>query len=415
MKTLGIILELLFWVIVAMVAIGVAATLAGFVLAPAVGYLAAVLIIGMFPLASRIAQMIRRRRGAMTMAYLEQAVRLNLPISKMLRAAQMSERGMLNRRLAQLRDLIDAGYPVGMAIESAVPEVPDRATSIVESAERVGQLPQALSRVVTEYTHQTRAEANADAVFYRAYPMVMLVVLSSAISMFSIFVMPKYEQIFKDFGTKLPPMTEFVLDIARTVGPALLAIVLIFVLITSGASLWQTFHPVRLGRTALRQTRDYFAWYTPLLHGIERDRGLADVFELLHDALTAGVPADRALAEASRLGINAALGSRIEAWTARVAQGDTLADGARHAGLPAIVVGMLGSARNAETIIDVCGFLARYYRTRFSRTAAILQGIHVPLLVLIFGFLVLCVALSMFMPMVSLIQNMSAGGRKWVL
>src|SRR4051812_47055353 len=125
-RTLALILELCFWIVVAGVAIAAAATIAGFALAPPLGYIAALFIIGMFPMLSRIAQMIRRRRAAMTVAYLEQAVRLNLPISSMLRAAQQSERGTLNLRLVQLRDLIDSGYPVGLALESAVPEVPER-------------------------------------------------------------------------------------------------------------------------------------------------------------------------------------------------------------------------------------------------------------------------------------------------
>src|SRR5690348_8233388 len=146
MKSLSYILELGFWIIVAFVAIAVAASIAGFVLAPAVGYIAAIFIIGAFPLISRIARMIRRRRAAMTLAYLEQAVRLNLPISRMLRAAQQSEKGTLHVRLAALRDLIDSGYPIGVALESAVPEVPDRETALIESAERVGRLPQSLAR-----------------------------------------------------------------------------------------------------------------------------------------------------------------------------------------------------------------------------------------------------------------------------
>src|SRR5262249_41141652 len=107
---------------------------------------------------------------------------------------------------------------------------------------------------------------------------------------------------------------------------------------------------------------------------------------------------------------------RIQFWALRVSEGDTLADAARAAKLPAFAVGMIASANNHETIVDVFGFLARYYRTRFSRTAAILQGVHIPALVLIFGFLVACVAISMLIPMVSLINHMSSSGSaRWVL
>ena len=68
-----------------------------------------------------------------------------------------------------------------------------------------------------------------------------------------------------------------------------------------------------------------------------------------------------------------------------------------------------------EELGNVFRFLGRYYRSRFSRISALVQGATVPVIVLVFGVLVGIVTLSLFAPMVSLITNMSAGGMSWQL
>src|SRR5688500_3762939 len=45
----------------------------------------------------------RKRRGAQVLSYVEQAVRLNLPLPRMLWAAESSEHGPLRRRLRDVR------------------------------------------------------------------------------------------------------------------------------------------------------------------------------------------------------------------------------------------------------------------------------------------------------------------------
>src|SRR5216110_4007134 len=47
------------------------------------------------------------------------------------------------------------------------------------------------------------------------YPAVVITIAVGIVSMIMIFVIPKFEQIFKDFGTKLPPITVVLLNISR--------------------------------------------------------------------------------------------------------------------------------------------------------------------------------------------------------
>src|SRR5205807_8926400 len=116
------------------------------------------------------------------------------------------------------------------------------------------------------------------------------------------------------------------------------------VLFASGVSLWQTVRPVYFGRSVRGRGRDYLAWATPILHGIERDRGLADALELIAQAVFAGTPIVRVLTEATTLAINSALRRKFLTWAKAVSEGATIVDGARAAGMGDLVVGMLATA-----------------------------------------------------------------------
>ena len=143
------------------------------------------------------------------------------------------------------------------------------ATSLIEVGERIGRLPQALERLVHEQTADARRDVAA-VWFYRAYPIVMSLVLATVLSLILVFVIPKFEQIFRDFGTKLPYITQVVLDISRDLGPLLLVITFIAILWSAGQALWEMAHPMRGAPSFLVTVRDRILWILPVTHGIEK-------------------------------------------------------------------------------------------------------------------------------------------------
>src|SRR5205085_275479 len=149
----------------------------------------------------------------------------------------------------------------------------------------------------------------------------------------------------------------------------------------------------RSRRPFFRRIRDYLAWMTPFLHGMERDKGLADAFEMIADGLSAATPLNRAVAEASTLRVNEVLAHKLRRWWQQgLETGLSPADAAANAGLPRFVSAMLAQMGTTASGEDVFRFLARYYRSRFSRTATALRAASVPIMVLGFGVLVALVA-----------------------
>ena len=445
LRLIRYILEFAFWAFTAAVALFVVGMLVGVGLGPAFAYFGPLGLVLMLPLAAKIVHVVRRRRGRVVMSYLEQAVRLNLPLPRMLWAAQRSERGKTGYRLARLRQLLEDGYPVSEALEVAVPEVTPREVSLAAAGEQLGRLAPALARATSHYRRPDAATDPTTGMFYRVYPAVLVLFVGGVLGMLAIFVMPKYQQIFRDFGLTLPPITVTTMQWSAALALPVAGLMAIVLLVLCGKFLWDTFRPFNLDLGA--GVLDHVVWVTPVAHGIARDRGLADVCGLLADATEAGTPAELALAEAARLRVNRVLGGRVLDWSERVEDGTPLAEAAREAGLPSLLVGMLATATRAggtrasdsekshgiddpgrpsgvalrpaaaaaaaPEVANVFRFLSRYYDARFSRSLYVFQGMLIPTIVLAMGAVVLGVVLAMLLPLIMMAEHLM--DQTWVM
>src|SRR3954462_2218545 len=123
MRSLTHILLGLSWMIAFGALVALAAVSVGILTTPVLGYLAALAVLVLLPLITQIVTLIRRRRAAAVLSYVEQAVRLNLPLPRMLNAAQRSEHGRLASRLGEFRKRLEDAYPLGAALQTTIPEI----------------------------------------------------------------------------------------------------------------------------------------------------------------------------------------------------------------------------------------------------------------------------------------------------
>src|SRR2546421_11856207 len=58
----------------------------------------------------------------------------------------------------------------------------------------------------------------------RAYPLFLVLAFLTAAGFILVFVFPKFQQIFKDFGIKMPAVTAALLEVSNDIGPILIII-----------------------------------------------------------------------------------------------------------------------------------------------------------------------------------------------
>jgi len=346
------------------------------------------------------------RRNALTIAtYVEQAVRLNVPIPQILKAAERSEGSSVRLQLRDVRELIEQGVPLHRAMAESLTAMSNRSVGLLGAAERINRLPQTLRRIV-EQGRRRMPKDTATGAFYLAYPITMILFLTVVVTLICVFVLPKYEQIFKDFHIQLPAVTIWLLDFVRDVGPIFGVLAIVVALAYLGRAWWEAVRPLGPSLQMSRGISDWIESIIPPTRGILRDRDWADALGVIAEGLDGGLPLPDAINEATKLHTGRYVHETLERWSSRLAQGQDLPNSAKLSGAPRGLAGMLATAHGADTA-DVFRFFERFYRARFSRTKIVLQALFVPVMVFIFAIPVLWVALSIFVPLIELISVVS--------
>jgi type IV pilus assembly protein PilC len=379
---------------------------------PALSIFAGIAWLIVIPALEAMARDVRRRRATVILSYLAQAAGLNLPLPRMLDAAQQSEPKKTSQRLQRLRDLLEDGASLAAALPIAAPEVTPRAVGLIAAAERLGRLPQVLDRVVREQQNPPGGDPSRDA-FTRWYPVLMTSAMAVLVMMILIFVMPKFEQIFRDFGLRLPPATRTLIGLGHGAYeyefvPVLMVL---FVLGVLGNAFRGAFGGPESSSAGRSEMLDEILWRVPLVHGLQRDQGLADAFQTIADALRTGRPLTRAVEEAEQLRVNAVLRRRLKRWRTGMEAGMRADEAASGAPLPALVGGMIASGKGGDPA-EAAEFLAAYYGGRFSRAREFARAAIVPVLVLLFGALVLFLVAGMYQPILNLMDHLSEDALK---
>lgn len=322
------------------------------------------------------------QRTMVILSYLEQAVRLNLPLNKLLIAAEASEPGWIASRIRRMRRQLDHGQPLSDSLSRALPNTSRRTLGLMRAAEQTGRLGPELTLLLRhEQNRQSLGLARNS--FLRRYPVAMTVVIVFIVSFITIFVMPKYQQIFHDFGVSLPPLTVLLIRFTDDPIQVMVIIAAAIMLLLSAQQLRQRLH-----------------WSGPL-GWFTTHRDLADICHVLAQQLRAGVPLPNAIHATADLSVSRPLKRKLTLWVTGIESGQPAFDAAKTAGLPGLISGLTLSDETFE-------FLSRYYAGKFSRTMTLIRAAAIPVVTLCFGLVVALVALALFLPMVKLIETVGA-------
>ncbi|MEM9916037.1 MAG: type II secretion system F family protein [Planctomycetota bacterium] len=406
-RALGLLLSWFAWSLAGGAVLVIVTGVFGYLFTPIVGVVTPIAVLFCMLMAGRLIKKARQRRALTVVGYLEQATRLNLPIPSMLVAAQRSETGAAARRLADLRLAIQAGMPVGEAIQHYAPEVAWRDQREIAVSERMGQLRDGLSRVHRRTLRRLRSEVGEqDMVMGWSYGVVVVAVVTLAIGGLTVLVMPKYVEIFDDFDTVIPWATRVTFAVGQHIGWGLVTLAVLSVLFVAGYAPWSVLHRDEGVWSRLPGVEALLRW-VPGVGRMMDDRSWSAAYGGTAGAVAAGY----AMPEALRLASDAALTRRARRRLLRMA--DAMEDGAdltaaaRVARLPDLACGLLGAAEHGDNAEEILRFLSRFHGGRFSRAWSVMRASVLPTIVIVLSLVVGWVAFSMFVPLVDLIFSVA--------
>jgi type IV pilus assembly protein PilC len=327
-----------------------------------------------------------RRHAWLALSYLEQAVRMNLPLARVLLAAEISEGGLAARSLKRLRLKLESGLSISDSVRQGIPLIPNRTVALLQASENVGRVGDELVRAIGEQSSTLDTDP-ADDSFVRSYPIILLMIIFGVTSLIMIFVIPKFRQIFADFRIELPPVTQAVINFMNAFD-------------VTGWLL------VALAGAVLMASTTRIKWFRRRhpLAGLHLSRNLADICHVIASALEAGAPLNTAIRSGAALSVGRRLRKKLHRWAEGIESGLPSAQAAESAGMPRLITAMTSTA-DVTAAAEAFQFLAGYYALKFSRLMTMIRAMAVPAMTFFFGGIVAIVVLALFLPLIALIDS----------
>ena len=308
----------------------------------------------------------------------------------------------LRRVIDGIADDVQRGTPLDQAVANHEGRLPVFYSRVVRAGVESGQLPATLLNL----SQHLRLQSDTRRIIVEAlaYPLTAFAFAIAIVSLVMIYVVPKFEEIFLDFDTRLPAMTTLLIGIARAF-PTLLVIgggILLACVVT-----WFVLGVSPGGR----RTRERIAMSVPLIGAVTRSSLIARFSRSLALTVSSGVPLPESLRLAAGATGSTTLDDDAETLALHVEQGQPVTAASDRLGLIPRMFGFvteIAIARNS--LPEAMAQLARAYDLRAAHSQAMLRGWLIPLAVVFIGVTIGFCVVSLFLPLIQLINSFSGCG-----
>jgi type IV pilus assembly protein PilC len=340
-------------------------------------------------------------RGDDFLAFNQQLTHLTssgLPVEHGLRLiAQDMRSGRLGETVRQVAQELERGTPLGEAFEKHHTKFPPLYGKLVAAGVRTNNLPGMLMSLGRHVELIMRLRA----MLWRAaaYPIMVMGGLILIVIFLGVFVLPKFEAIFQDFGTKLPAITMLLLSIPRMM-PAMIAIAA--VLFIGVPLLWIVFRMVGWDRAIV----DYVVLPLPLIGSVVKRNMIARWCDAARLGVQSGLDLPAAIDLAGDAVGSPMLKRDGYELSAAVQAGET-PDRVSTRMLPATVAAAMTLTSDQHDLGSTLGTLSEMYQQQAETRLSMLPGLLTPLMIIIIAGVIGFVILGLFAPFITLIQNIA--------
>jgi type II secretory pathway component PulF len=288
------------------------------------------------------------------------------------------------RRLDQGYSLHEALYTVG--------GVASRETLL---AVAVGQQTGRLSHCLHNVPRWQAQNALLELVPRVLYPLMLLPILGAVFFFHMVFIVPRFQRIFDDFGMSLPWLTEEVVALGLAVADNMMWIAagVLAIIITA----------------ALLYSSGSVCWYVPVFGRLYRMRVQSRILSMLAILLDAGKTLPEALNILAASGyVPIVVRRRLDAVRLAIEQGQPLPAKLLDQGLlPRSMAPLLQAAERSRSLIWVLGEMGVALSNRMLRISQRIMLTLFPLVIFAAGAVVGVFAIAMFLPLIELMTRLT--------
>lgn len=244
------------------------------------------------------------------------------------------------------------------------------------------------------------------------YPIVVVTIAGLILSGIMIYIIPKFEEIFKDFGVALPFLTRWLISSSRWFAGTNPGQQIPGILISLPAPivlwiLWKVIRAAGPGRAAT----DTIILYSPIFGKLVRKTVIARFTRTLGTLISAGVPILEAIKITKETSGNYVFEKALQKVYDSIREGEGFAGPLRESKTcDAIVVNMIDVGEETGELDAMLLKIADNYDEEVDVAVASLVSLLEPLMVVVLGGIVGVIVVAMFLPLVAMINSLQGGG-----
>jgi type IV pilus assembly protein PilC len=329
-----------------------------------------------------------------------------LPIVRSLDILYNQQRvGLLKETLGEVKSDVESGSSLSDALTKHPRAFDKLYVNMVRAGEAGGVLDQILARLADYLEKALRLRHKIIGAL--VYPIAVITIAFTILALIMIFIIPRFEQMFKDMELgEMPMMTQVMLFAARTARDFWwLVIIFLFLL-------WAALYFV--GRTAKgRYTIDMIKLKLPIFGMIISKSSISRFCRTLGTLIQSGVPILNALSIIKGATGNAVIASAVDSVHNSIREGDTIAEPLRHCGVfDDLVVNMIQVGEETGELDKMLIKVADTYENEVDTLVGGLMSLLEPLMIVSMGVMVGFIVIALFLPLLSMIEKMSSGGAR---
>ncbi len=296
--------------------------------------------------------------------------------------------------LARVRQDISQGKKLAdaMAIHD---KVFDRLyVNLVKAGEEAGVLDTILNRLALYIEKAVKIKGKVMGAMF--YPVGIIVVAGGVLWAILTFVIPKFEELFKQTGMELPAPTKLVIALSHDV-----------------RAYWWVILSVGFAATVLikqyyqtsegRRTIDYILLTTPVFGGMLQKSAIARFTRTLGTLLSCGVGILDALEISARVAGNSIIENTLLGARKSIAEGKSIVQPlSQDKFIPEMVVQMIGVGEQTGAMDTMLNKIADFYEDEVDTAVDALTSMIEPIMMVFLGLLIGGVVIAMYLPIFNL-------------
>ncbi len=321
-----------------------------------------------------------------------------LPLIQSLSILEEQQKNQYFRKVvATVKADVEAGSTLHQSLRKHPKVFDDLYCNLIASGEQSGSLDVMLRRLAEYIEKNVKLKAQVKQAMI--YPSA-IVTFALLVTIFLLWkVMPVFGSIFTELGAELPALTAFVIKLSFFVQKY---IVFIFLVPIGLVFLFRYYRATPPGRWAV----DKAILRVPVAGNLLNKVALTRLTRTMATLISGGVPMLEALKVAASTTNNVVIEKSVMDVRTAVSEGKTLQQSFREFGhFPMMMIQMINVGEATGTLDEMLSKLANFFDEEVEAAVAALMSALEPVMLILIGFLVGGLIISMYLPIFSLIQK----------